>query len=66
MHKIQWTDKTWNVITGCTQISPACDNCYAKAMTKRLQGIAESNFRNLYPKDSCLTFTSKGEISGIH
>lgn len=40
MHKIQWTDKTWNVISGCTQISPACDNCYAKAMTKRLQGMA--------------------------
>lgn len=41
MHKIEWTDKTWNVITGCTQISPACDNCYAKAMTKRLQGMAK-------------------------
>lgn len=40
MNKIEWTDKTWNVITGCTQISPACDNCYAKAMTKRLQGVA--------------------------
>lgn len=51
MHKIQWTDKTWNVITGCTQISPACDNCYAKAMTKRLQDMAkkqlekETNFK---------------------
>lgn len=40
MSKIEWTDKTWNVITGCTQISPACDNCYAKAMTKHLQGKA--------------------------
>lgn len=40
MSKIEWTDKTWNVITGCTQISPACKNCYAKAMTKRLQGMA--------------------------
>ena len=40
MHKIEWTDKTWNVITGCTQISPECDNCYAKAMTKHLQGMA--------------------------
>lgn len=38
--KIEWTNCTWNFITGCTQISPACDNCYAKAMTKRLQGIA--------------------------
>lgn len=41
MSKIEWTDKTWNVITGCTQISPACKNCYAKAMTKRLQGMAK-------------------------
>ena len=41
MSKIEWTDKTWNVITGCTQVSPACKNCYAKAMTKRLQGMAK-------------------------
>lgn len=40
MSKIQWTGKTWNVITGCTQISPACENCYAKTLTKRLQGKA--------------------------
>ena len=40
MSKIQWTGKTWNVITGCAQISPACENCYAKALTKRLQGMA--------------------------
>lgn len=40
MSKIEWTDKTWNVITGCSAISPACENCYAKAMTKRLQGMA--------------------------
>ncbi|WP_394908950.1 DUF5131 family protein [uncultured Helicobacter sp.] len=41
MSKIEWTDKTWNVITGCTQVSPACQNCYAKALTKRLQGMAK-------------------------
>lgn len=40
--KIEWTDYTWNFISGCTQISPACQNCYAKAMTKRLQGIAKA------------------------
>lgn len=43
--KIERTDYSWNFITGCTQISPACDNCYAKAMTKRLQGMA--NFKKL-------------------
>lgn len=41
MSKIEWTDKTWNVITGCTQTSPACQNCYAKAMTNRLEGMAK-------------------------
>lgn len=45
MSKIEWTDKTWNVITGCTQISPACKNCYAKAMTKRLQGMAKKGIK---------------------
>lgn len=39
MSKIEWTDKTWNVITGCTQTSPACQNCYAKAMTRRLKAM---------------------------
>lgn len=41
MSKIEWTDKTWNVITGCSKVSPACANCYAKTMTKRLQGMAK-------------------------
>lgn len=30
--KIEWTDETWNPITGCTKISPACDNCYAESL----------------------------------
>lgn len=45
MSKIEWTDRTWNVITGCTQVSPACKNCYAKAMTKRLQGMAKKGIK---------------------
>lgn len=49
--KIEWTDKTWNVITGCSQISPACANCYAKAMTKRLQGMA---IKEVEKKITCL------------
>jgi protein gp37 len=35
--KIQWTDATWNPITGCTPMSPGCANCYAKKHTLRLQ-----------------------------
>lgn len=33
---IQWTDSTWNPITGCTKVSAGCDNCYAAALAKRL------------------------------
>ena len=36
--KIEWAEKTWNPITGCTKISPGCANCYAERMSKRLVG----------------------------
>lgn len=36
--KIEWTNKTWNPITGCTKISPGCTNCYAERMARRLAG----------------------------
>lgn len=36
--KIEWTDTTWNVVTGCTKVSPGCDNCYAERFTERFHG----------------------------
>lgn len=33
--KIEWCDEVWNVVTGCTKISPGCKNCYAERVTKR-------------------------------
>src|SRR5687767_12580129 len=33
---IEWTDSTWNPVTGCTQVSPGCDNCYALTLANRL------------------------------
>ena len=36
--KIEWTDRVWNPITGCTKISEGCQNCYAERMAKRLAG----------------------------
>ena len=65
MRKIKWTDKTWNVITGCKPISPECVNCYAKAATKRLQSMARKEFEKLYPKDSVLQFSDNGSIIGL-
>lgn len=36
--KIEWTDRSWNPVTGCTPISPGCAHCYARRMAKRLAG----------------------------
>lgn len=36
--KIEWTEDTWNPVTGCTKISAGCKNCYAERMAKRLAG----------------------------
>jgi protein gp37 len=36
---IEWTDATWNPVTGCTQISPGCDHCYALAFAERFRGV---------------------------
>jgi len=44
--KIEWTQKTWNPLTGCTKISPGCQNCYAERMAKRLQAMGQPNYRN--------------------
>src|SRR6266545_2552306 len=36
---IEWTDATWNPVSGCTQISPGCDNCYALTFAERFRGV---------------------------
>lgn len=36
--KIEWTDATWNPVTGCTKVSPGCDHCYAETIANRFTG----------------------------
>ena len=36
---IEWTDETWNPVTGCTRVSPGCDHCYMYALYPRLKGM---------------------------
>ncbi|HEV2498380.1 MAG TPA: phage Gp37/Gp68 family protein [Terriglobia bacterium] len=43
---IEWTDATWNPISGCTKISPGCKHCYAARMAKRLQAMGQPNYIN--------------------
>ena len=44
--KIEWTDATWNPVTGCNKISPGCKFCYAERMAKRLKATGISKYRN--------------------
>lgn len=44
--KIEWTDKTWNPITGCTKKSAGCAHCYAEVMAQRLKAMRLEKYRN--------------------
>ena len=43
---IEWTETTWNPVTGCTKISSGCRNCYAQRMAKRLKAMGQPNYVN--------------------
>ena len=45
---IEWTEATWNPVTGCTKISPGCKFCYAERMAKRLQAMGQKRYRNAF------------------
>jgi protein gp37 len=42
--RIEWTESTWNPLTGCTKISPGCKHCYAERMAMRLQAMGQPNY----------------------
>lgn len=41
---IEWTDSTWNPVTGCTKVSPGCTHCYAERMAMRLRAMGQPNY----------------------
>jgi protein gp37 len=43
---IEWTDATWNPVTGCTKISAGCDRCYAERFSERFRGVHNHPFEN--------------------
>ena len=54
--KIEWTERTWNPVTGCTKISEGCEHCYAETMSRRLYAIGNSKYKNgfqstVHPED---------------
>ena len=46
MSKIEWTEQTWNPVTGCTKVSPGCKHCYAETMSKRLKAMGVPGYEN--------------------
>jgi len=44
--KIEWTESTWNPITGCTKISSGCKFCYAEIMARRLRAMGQEKYKN--------------------
>src|SRR6266404_1647982 len=43
---IEWTEATWNPVTGCTKVSPGCKHCYAERMAGRLKAMGQKNYVN--------------------
>ena len=43
---IEWTEATWNPVTGCTKVSPGCRHCYAERLSYRLQAMGKEHYRN--------------------
>lgn len=46
MSKIEWTEQTWNPVTGCVKVSPGCKHCYAETMARRLQAMNAPGYDN--------------------
>jgi protein gp37 len=43
---IEWTEATWNPVTGCTKVSAGCKNCYAERLASRLQAMGNPRYKN--------------------
>lgn len=61
---IEWTDATWNPVTGCTKISPGCKNCYAETFAERFRGVPNHPYEQgfdlkLWPERLKLPYTWK-------
>lgn len=50
--EIEWTDATWNLVTGCTKVGPGCDHCYAERFAERWRGITRHPYEQGF--DMCL------------
>lgn len=59
---IEWTNATWNPVTGCTKISAGCDNCYAERLAERFRGVPDHPFETGFD----LTLREERLLQPIH
>lgn len=50
MTKIEWAEKTWNALVGCSVVSPGCTNCYAMRLARRLEGFGQQQYCGITKK----------------
>ena len=50
---IEWTEQTWNPVTGCTKISAGCKHCYAETMARRLRAMGAAGYENGFTTVAC-------------
>ena len=48
MSSIEWTEMTWNPVTGCRKITQGCKHCYAERMAKRLQAMGSPRYQRAF------------------
>jgi protein gp37 len=66
---IEWTEATWNPVTGCDKVSPGCAHCYAERMAKRLQGMRQADGSGMggrYPRSRTWDEMPMTLVSGPH
>jgi protein gp37 len=65
---IEWTESTWNPVTGCTKISPGCDHCYAERLALRLQAMGQPNYADgfkLTPQEHMLELPLRWKLPQV-
>ena len=66
---IEWTNSTWNPVTGCTKVSAGCDHCYAECLSERFRGVKGHPFATdfdltLRPKPHLRQFDERSFLQG--
>ncbi len=64
--KIEWADRVWNPITGCSPVSEGCANCYARRMVRRLKGRYGYPAEKLLVDYSMADYGRNGRNEGIY